>query len=378
MPPRRRIARGRSCRPPRGPIPRRGASIGEGLQADGRQPPEARPRGDRVGLAVGVGAADPDGAVRQALEGRTRLGTGRDRLEGGPFRTLAQLGLPALLGGRDLGRGDVELPLQPGDLGVDVAVLLPLGRGRRGDDRRLVREVGVGGLVEEGVEAVIVLVGDRVVLVGVALGAAQRQAHPDLRGRVGPVLDGGDAELLVVGPPLGVGHRVAVEGGGHPGFQRGLGQQVAGDLLDGEPVVGQVAVEGVDDPVAIAPDVGPEGVGAESGRVGVAGQVEPDPRPPLAVAGVGEEPIDGLLVSVRGGIVGEGLDLARRGGEPAQVEADAPQEREAVGLGRRREPFPLQAVENPGVDPVPRPARSSPPTAGSGRSAGGRKAQCSA
>ena len=47
----------------------------------------------------------------------------------------------------------VEPSLQPGELGVDVAGLLLLGRGRRGDDRRLVGLVGVGGLVEEREEA---------------------------------------------------------------------------------------------------------------------------------------------------------------------------------------------------------------------------------
>jgi hypothetical protein len=57
-------------------------------------------------------------------------------------------------------------------------------------------------------------VGDRVELVGVALGAPHRQPHPDLDGDVGPVLDGRDAELLVVRPALGVRHRVPVERGG--------------------------------------------------------------------------------------------------------------------------------------------------------------------
>ncbi len=137
----------------------------------------------------------------------------------------------------------------------------------------------------------------------------------------------------------------------------GLGQQVAGDLQEGEPVIRQVAVEGVDDPVAIAPDVGPQRVGAVAGRVGVAGQVEPDPGPALAVGGVVEEAVDGPLVGARGLVADEALDLLGRRRQAAQVQAGAAQERVAVGLGRGLQPLLLQPVEDPEVDAVPRPGR---------------------
>ena len=87
---------------------------------------------------------------------------------------------------------------------------------------------------------------------GVALGAADGQAEPDGAGGVDPVDDGGDAVFLRIDAPLAVGQGVAVEAGGGLLGERGLGQQVAGELLDGELVERHVAVEGVDDPVAIA------------------------------------------------------------------------------------------------------------------------------
>ena len=56
--------------------------------------------------------------------------------------------------------------------------------------------------------------GDRVILVGVALGAGHGGAHPGGEGRVDAVDDGDIAEFLVVGASLVVGLGVAVEGRG--------------------------------------------------------------------------------------------------------------------------------------------------------------------
>ena len=63
-------------------------------------------------------------------------------------------------------------------------------------------------------------------------------------------------------------------------------EQVAGDLLDHEPVVGQVGVECTDHVVAIAEGVGDVVVELVPGGLGVADQVEPVPGPALAVAGL--------------------------------------------------------------------------------------------
>ena len=64
-------------------------------------------------------------------------------------------------------------------------------------------------------------------------------------------------------------------------LSRRIGQQVAGDLLDRELVERLVGVERADHVVAIGPDR-PRHVGHVAGRIGIAGQVEPHPRPVLA------------------------------------------------------------------------------------------------
>ena len=92
-------------------------------------------------------------------------------------------------------------------------------------------------------------------LVRVTLGAADREPHPNLAGYVRAVFHRRDPVFLVVGAAFGVGHGVAVEGRGHPLGLGGVRQQIAGELFDGELVVGQIPVQGLDHPVAPRPDV---------------------------------------------------------------------------------------------------------------------------
>ena len=94
---------------------------------------------------------------------------------------------------------------------VDLAAnLAPSGDlARRGD-----LEVGLIHVVEEGEELVILALGDRVVLVVVALGTADRQTEEDRPGRVDAIDDRIDAELFDVDPPLLVDQRIAMKAGG--------------------------------------------------------------------------------------------------------------------------------------------------------------------
>ena len=87
---------------------------------------------------------------------------------------------------------------------------------RRGD-----LELGLVDVVEEGEEPVVVALGDRVVLVVVALGTADRQAEEDRARRVDPVDDRLDPELLDVDAPFLVDLRVAMKAGGDPLAERG-------------------------------------------------------------------------------------------------------------------------------------------------------------
>ena len=67
---------------------------------------------------------------------------------------------------------------------------------------------------------------------------------------------------------------VAIEAAGDEVVGPGVGQQVSGELREGEPVPGHVAVEGVDHPVAPAPHVAGT-VGLIAVAVTVAGILHP-------------------------------------------------------------------------------------------------------
>src|SRR5258708_3867993 len=97
--------------------------------------------------------------------------------------------------------------------------------------------------------------------------------------------------MLPIDTPLFVYHRISQETGGDELVLRSTRQQVARELLDDELVIGQVAVESVEDPAAIEPDLAGL-VLFETVGVGVACGVEPGTRPALAVVRRRQQPID--------------------------------------------------------------------------------------
>ncbi len=163
-------------------------------------------------------------------------------------------------------------------------------------------------LVENRIELVVFLLRDRVEFVCVTLRTADSEAHEDLTGRIGAILDGDDAEFLIDGSAERVRQRVAVKGSGEHLFGTRVWKQVSSELLDGEAVVGKVAVEGLDHPIAVTPNRA-QRVATIPARVGVAGEVEPHPRPAFAEGRGGEQAIDELLVGCRARIAGEGVGL---------------------------------------------------------------------
>ncbi len=98
----------------------------------------------------------------------------------------------------------------------------------------------------------------------------------------------------------------------------GRGQQVAGNLLDHELVVGEVGVQGANHVIAIAEGVQDVVIELMPGRLGKPGQVEPVAAPPLAVVGAGQQPVDEVFVGVRRAVGQEGSDLAGVGGRPVR------------------------------------------------------------
>ena len=188
--------------------------------------------------------------------------------------------------------------------------------------------------VQKGVELIELALGDGIVLVIVALGASGGESEPGggdgvdaIDGAVEAVFGARDAGFAVV-------ERHAVEAGGDALFEGRVGEQVAGDLFDGELIEGQVSVQGVDHPMAIAPGPGTRQVLLEAVGIGIAGQVEPGARPAFAIVGRGEELVDPLFVVGVALVLG---DLVAGGRQSAKIERKAAEENERIGFGRGRD-----------------------------------------
>ena len=209
-------------------------------------------------------------------------------------------------------------------------------------------------------DAVVILQPDRIELVVVAAHATERHAHERLA-------DLADLRVDVIGLHLGlVGiHDLDVahheEAGGDDvlrvvlgGFRR---HQVAGDLLADEFIERLVRIERGDEVIAIPPRV--LGIDAVRGahHVGVAREIEPVPRPALAVGFGGQEAVHDLLKSLRRAVVGELQDLGCRRREARQVQAHAAQPGVTIRIAGRAqlgaldsgENEPVQRIEWPGL-----------------------------
>ena len=241
---------------------------------------------------------------------------------------LGQAGLERLALGILLGQG-AQLSLE---LLHARAVLGAPGQdfGRRRLDARLV------GVVEKGKQPVILDLRNGVELVIVALRAAKRQAEHHLARRGDAVKNRVDAELLLVHTALGVDLRVAVKPGGDALGQRGVGQHVAGELLDDKPVKRHVAVRCIDHPIAVRPHR-PACVVAVAVGVGVARRVQPVAPPALAVVRRLQQPVHHLFERVRTCVRDKRSDLRRGRRQAGQVETHAAQQRRLGRLRRRRD-----------------------------------------
>ena len=195
-----------------------------------------------------------------------------------------------------------------------------------------------------------------------AAGAGDRQTEERLAERADEILHLVEPRgLLHLGRALGVCDVVPRAADVIPrGDQRievARVQHIPGDLLSDELVVGQVAVERLDHPVAVAPGVVADMVVLEALTLAEPHHVEPVPRPALAVSGRVEQAIDQLLVGCLVAVLGEALDFLRLGRKPRQVEGESPDERPPVGLGRGVQVPRLELRQDEPVDAVPGPPR---------------------
>ena len=186
----------------------------------------------------------------------------------------------------------------------------------------------------------------------VALRAAHGEAHPHGPQRGRAIQHLLIAELFGVCAALAIGEGVAIESGGHQGIEIAIGQQIAGELLDGELVKGNVAIERVDYPFAIAPGPGARAIFFVAVAIRVARQVKPVARPLLAVVGRIQQAVHQAFIGV-GTVVAEILaDLLGGGREAGKIETHAAEQGQFRGFRRGRDAFPFQAGQNKAVHRV--------------------------
>ena len=174
--------------------------------------------------------------------------------------------------------------------------------------------------------------GDRIVFVRVAPRTTHRQTHEG--GGCGFDAVDDILDLILVGnrPAFEIDHVVAVEAGGHLLLARGIRQQVAGQLLDGELIEWQVAVERVDDPVSPWPHPA-QAVDVVAVCIRVACGIQPRHGHTLTVTRRLQQRVDATFVSVGRAIGEKAVDLCRRGRQAGEVVGHAPQQRHLVRLG---------------------------------------------
>src|SRR5712672_404231 len=212
----------------------------------------------------------------------------------------------------------------------------------------------LGEVVEEGREPVEIALRERVELVIVAVGAAHRESEESRTVGLRALTLVVHAQLLDQGAALPGADARADEAGGNQLIGILRRQQVAGELLAYEPVVGLVLVVGLDHVVAIRPDAA-EIIQVQAVGIAVARHIEPIAGAVLAIARAREQAIDELFIGVARGVGDECRHFLRRWRQAGQIVAHAPDERAAIGLRRKRQALRFQAREDEPVNIILRP-----------------------
>ena len=117
----------------------------------------------------------------------------------------------------------------------------------------------------------------------VASRAAYGEAEPHRANRRGPIDHLLHAILFAIHAAFAIGQRIAMEAGRDLLLERCIRQQISGDLLGGELVKRHPSIYRADHPVAPLPRIGPEVIFLETIAIGIARQIQPMPRPLLAI-----------------------------------------------------------------------------------------------
>ena len=172
----------------------------------------------------------------------------------------------------------------------------------------------------------------------VALGAAGRQAEKSPRCGVHSIILKLRAEAIKTEAR-------------HQLFALRGGEKIARDLSLDEQIVRHVVIECGDHPIPIAEAVRVRIIlGRIQPVVGIAGDVQPETAPPLAITRRSEQPVDNLSGGIGRAIAHKGVYIFGIGGQTGQIKRGAPDPCAPVGCRRRREPFAFETRQHERVD----------------------------
>ena len=189
----------------------------------------------------------------------------------------------------------------------------------------------------------------------VALRARDGQSQPSASDGVHAINDRLNAKLLRLDAALHVDHGIPEKTGGNALIPRGVRHQVAGELINGELVKRQIAIQRADHPVPIGPD-GPGAVLFKAVRIGIPSDIQPVTAPLLAVVRRLQQAFHHLLPGVGGMIGHEGIDVLGCRRKAGQIQADSSNQRDAIGFGGWLKLFGPEAGGHEGIDGIPHPS----------------------
>lgn len=124
-------------------------------------------------------------------------------------------------------------------------------------------------------------------------------------------------------------------------------------MLNHKLVIGQILIQGGDDPVAVFPHLA-RGIDRVAVGIGVTRRVEPRPGPAFAIMRGGKQTLDQASVGLGVGVVEKKFRLPERGWKTGEIEADPAEECSAISGGGWREVFRGESGEDEGIDGINR------------------------
>ena len=276
----------------------------------------------------------------------------------GSLQVLVSLARMDLLACRFFELGDLCVELR--DLRVEGGDLL---LARLSFGLRTEVALSMEDTIEDRLDTVVVRLRNGVEFVRVAAGAVDRHTEKALGHAAHQVLHLlfpglhalGLVSLAVAGLVVGAADKHA---GGDDAVGHHRLENISGDLLHHEAVIGFVGVEAADHVVSIVPGVVPKPVVLESLALGIARDIQPVPTPVLSVARRSQQPFDQVAVGPGILVVDEGLHLGGGWRESQEGEVQPSNQGRPVGRGARLEPFFPEPREDEGIDGVAYPVRA--------------------